>query len=91
MLENFPSYIRNIFEVKKLPDDILSELELIRSKKPNDQPKYSENMWRYVHLLRYASVQAYNLLLQQFPLPSLSLLKKLTEDRIEPLKAANWY
>ena len=62
-----------------------------RSKKPNDQPKYSENMWRYVLLLRYASVQACNLLLQQFPLPSLSLLKKLTEDGIEPLKAANWY
>ena len=30
MLENFPSYIRNFIEVKKLPDDILSELELIR-------------------------------------------------------------
>ena len=29
MLENFPSYIRNFVEVKKLPDDILSELELI--------------------------------------------------------------
>ena len=36
MLENFPSYIRNFAEVKKLPDDILSELELIRYKKPVD-------------------------------------------------------
>ena len=39
MLENFPSYIRNFNEVKKLPDDILSELELIRYKKPVDKPK----------------------------------------------------
>ena len=39
MLENFPSYIRNFIEVKKLPDDILSELELIRYKKTVDKPK----------------------------------------------------
>ena len=45
-------------------------------------------MLRYALLLRYTSVQAYKLLLQQFPLPSLSLLKKLTEGGIEPLKAA---
>ena len=45
-------------------------------------------MLRYALLLRYTSVQAYKLLLQQFPLPSLNLLKKLTEGGIEPLKAA---
>ena len=53
MLENFPSYIRNFVEVKKLPDDILSELELIRYKKPVDKPKYSVNMLRYALVLRY--------------------------------------
>ena len=42
MLENFPSYKRNFVEVKKLPDDILSKLELIRYKKR----KYSVNMLR---------------------------------------------
>ena len=41
MPEIFPSYIRNIAEVKNLPYDILSELKLIRYKKPADQPKYS--------------------------------------------------
>ena len=64
MLENFPSYIRNFVEEKKLPDDILSQLELIRYKKPDDKPKYSVNMLRYALLLRYTSVQAYKLLLQ---------------------------
>ena len=42
VLENFPSYIRNFAEGKKLPDDILSELELIRYKKPADKPKYEK-------------------------------------------------
>ena len=87
MLENFPSYIRNFFEVKKLPDDTLSELELIRYKKPVDKSKYSANMLRYALLLRYTSAQAYKPMLQQFPLTSLRLLKKLTEGGIEPLKA----
>ena len=93
MLENIPSYIRLLkltyfAEVKKLPDNILSELQLIRYKKPVDKPKYTVNMLRYALLLRFTSVQAYKLLLQQFPLPSLCLLKKLTEGGIEPLKAA---
>ena len=85
--ENFPSYVRNFFEVKKLPDDTLSELELIRYKKTVDKSKYSVNMLRYALLLRYTSVQAYKLMLEQFLLPSLRLLKKLTEGGIEPLKA----
>ena len=45
-------------------------------------------MLRYAVLLKYTSVQTYKLLLQQFPLISLSLLKKLTEGGIESLKAA---
>ena len=78
MQENFPSYIRNFVEVKKFLNDILSELELIRYKKPVDKPKYSVNMSRYAFLLRYTSVH-YKILLQKFPLPSLSLLNKVTE------------
>ena len=82
MLENFPSYIRNFVEVKRLPDDILSELELIRYKKPVDKPKYSVNILRYALRVRYTSIQAYKPFLQQFPLLSLSLLNKLTEGGI---------
>ena len=63
MLENFPGHIRNFVGVKKLPDDILSELELIQYKKPVDKPKYSVNMLRYALLLRYTSVQAYLLVI----------------------------
>ena len=39
------------------------------------------------HLLRYTSTQAYKLLLEQFPLPSLSLLKKTNTGGMEPIKA----
>ena len=42
---------------------------------------------RFSLLLRYTSKQAYKLLLEEFPLPSLSLLKKLSQGGIEPLKA----
>ena len=38
-------------------------------------------------MLRYTSTQAYKLLLAQFPLPSLSLLKKLNKGGMESLKA----
>ena len=41
MLENFPSSIRNIAEMKNLPCHLLSELKLIRYKKSVDKPKYS--------------------------------------------------
>ena len=44
---------------------MLTELELIRCKKPVDKPKYSVNMLRYALLLRYPSVQAYKLWLQK--------------------------
>ena len=87
MLENFPSYIRSFVEVKKFLNDILSELELIRYKTPVDKPKYSVNILRNALCVRYTSIQAYKPFSQQFPLPSLSLLKKLTEGVIEPLKA----
>ena len=83
LLENFPNYI----ETKNIPSEIFSELQEIRFKKPVDRPKYSVNLLRYAFLLRYSSAQAYKLLLEQFPLPSLSLLKKLNKGGMEPAKA----
>ena len=87
MLENSPNYIRNFQETKNIPSGIINQLHEIRFKKPVDRPKYSVNLLRYALLLRYTSTQAYKLLLEQFPLPSLSLLKKLNKGGIEPIKA----
>ena len=86
MLENFPDYIRNFQETKDIPSDISNKLQEIRFKKPVDRPKYSVNLLRYALLLRYTSTQAYKLLLEQFPLPALSLLKKLNKGGMEPIK-----
>ena len=87
MLENFSNYIRNFQETRNIPSDILNELQEIRFKKPVDRPKYSVNLLRYALLLRYISTQVYKLLLEQFPLPSLSLLKKTKTGGMEPIKA----
>ena len=38
-------------------------------------------------MLRYTSLPAYQLLVKHFPLPSVSLLKRLSQRRVEPLKA----
>ena len=65
---------------------MLNELQEISFKKPVDRPKYSVNLLRYALLLPYFSTQAYKLLLEPFPLPSLSLLKKLNIDGMEPIK-----
>ena len=38
-------------------------------------------------MLRYTSLPAYQLLVKHFPLPSVSLLKRLSQEGLEPLKA----
>ena len=43
-------------------------------------------MIRYALLLRYTSLQAYKLLLQEFPMPSISLLNKLQAGGVDAIK-----
>ena len=52
------------------------------------RPKYSTVIIRFSLLLRYSSCQTYKLLLEQLPLPSLSLLKQLSSGSIDSMKAA---
>ena len=40
-------------------------------------------------LLRYTSIQLYKVLLQDFPLPSLSLLQKISSGTIDAVKCAH--
>ena len=88
--ENFPAYIRNYGKAEKpddIPKDILDELQKIRYKKTMDGPKFTPNLVRYALLLHYTSPQAYRMLLEQFPFPSITYLKKLGQGGVEPLKA----
>ena len=80
MIDNFPPYLKKVAEEKTNEDGsitILDELEQRKLMKPKGRPPYSASMIRYALLLRYTSAQAYRVLLQQFPLPSFSLLSKI--------------
>ena len=50
---------------------------------------YSANIIRYSLLLRCTSIQSHKVLLQDFPLPSLSLLQKDSRGTIDAVKCAN--
>ena len=87
VLENFPAYISNFNCDSDHQGKILEELQQIKNYKKTGRPKYSSNILRFALVVRYTSRQAYKLLLEHFPLPSMSLLKKLKAGGIEPLKA----
>ena len=82
-LENFPAYIRNKANVS-----FLDELCDRRYYKPQGCPAFSAELVRFALLLNYTSPQAYRMLLEEFPLPSVSMLKKLQAGGIDALKAA---
>ena len=80
MLDNFPFYLRSIAEQE--PNKLLGELQYIKCKKPENGPKYSFQLLQFSLLLRYTSLPAYKLLKEHFPLPSLSLITKLSKGGI---------
>ena len=54
----------------------------------NKRPVYSAKVIRYALFLRYTSIQSYKILLEDFPLPSLSLLQKIARVTIDVMKCA---
>ena len=73
MMQNFLNYIRLEGEQTF---NILEELKELKFKKKRT---LLFNVVRCSSLLRYNSLQTYRLLMKEFPFPSLSLLKKITE------------
>ena len=86
-LQNLPSYIQNKTE-ELPPNEILDEIKSLTFLKPQGRPPFSPRVLRYSLLLRYSSRQAYSLLLNEFPLPSFSLLEKLSRGSLDALKVA---
>ena len=82
MMQNLPNYIRLEGEQTF---SILEELKELKFKKKRI---FSSNVIRYSLLLRYTSLQTYRLLMKEFPFPSLSLLKKITEGQLDAVKCA---
>ena len=83
MLHNLPSYIRNVCTGNSILDEMKNRMHY----KPKGRPPYSAAMIRYALHLRHTSLQAYKLLLEKFPLPSISLLHKIQQGGVDALKA----
>ena len=52
------------------------------------RPPYSSAMIRFALHLRYTLLQSYKLLLEKFPLPSISTLHRIQAGGVDSLKAA---
>ena len=83
MLEIFPTYIKN----EEDPYSILKDLRKRQHYKPKGRPPFSADLISYALLLRCTSRQAYKLLLEKFPSPSFSLLKKIQSARVGSITA----
>ena len=84
MLENLPIYWKSFADDHSL----LSELQKQKHYKTKGQPPYLSKIIHLALLLRYASLQAYKLLLEEFWIPSISLLAKLKFGNLDAIKAA---
>ena len=80
-LENFVSYMHNVAE--KVPTTILDEIKRVVYYKPQCRPTYSPDVLRFP-LMEKGTPQDRHL--NEFPLPSLSLLKKLSSGGIDSVK-----
>ena len=87
-LSEFPNAIRIVAESSECSRSLLSEMLDIANYKPKGRPPYSSNMIRFALHLRYTSFQSYKILLEKFPLPSISTLNKIQKGGVDALKAA---
>ena len=85
MLENFPSEIRRVAEENKY--SILDEINEKKWYRPQGRPAYSAELIRYALLLRHTSLQAYKLVQEKNPMPSISLLNKIQQGGVDSIKA----
>ena len=84
-MENFPPYFRSFLDNRAT--NIMDELQQIRYKKPDDRPKFTSELLQLALVLCYTLLPACQLLVKHFILPSVRLLKRLSQGGMEPLKA----
>ena len=81
-LYNFPSAIQQVTE-----ENQYSILHEINENKWYRCQTYSAEVIRYALLLRHTSLQAYKLIREKFPLPSISMLNKIQQGGVDSIKA----
>ena len=86
MLENFAAYIRNITDM--IPTKFLDEIKEKVYYNVKGRGNYSPEVIRFALMQRYTSRQAYSLLLNEFPLPSISYLRQLSAGGVDATKTA---
>lgn len=84
-LENFPSYLDSLEEFDGAAWDILEELCNLKYVKPKGR-SYSAKLICQSLLLRYTSLQAYQILLNIFPMPSPNNLQRRIAGEMDPMK-----
>ena len=87
-LNNFPNAIRVVSEETECSRSLLNEMLDISNYQAKGRPPYSSAMIRFALYLRYTSLQSYKLLLEKFPLPSISTLHRIQAGGVDSLKAA---
>ena len=81
-LHKFPSAI-----IQGADENKYSILDELNEKKWYRSHVYSAEVIRYALLLRHTSLQAYRLVREQFPLPSISLLNRIQRGGVDSIKA----
>ena len=87
-LNNFPNAIRVVSEETECSRSLLNEMLDISNYQAKGRPPYSSAMIRFALHLRYTSLQSYKVLLEKFPLPSISTLHRIQACGVDSLKAA---
>ena len=87
-LNNFPNAIRVVSEETECSRYLLNEMLDISNYQAKGRPPYSSAMIQFALHLRYTSLQSYKLLLEKFPLPSISTLHRIQAGGVDSLKAA---
>ena len=86
-LENFPAYI--MYVAGNSEHSILEEFSKRKYYKPKGRPPFTSATITYALLSRYTSAQAYRLMLEKLPLPSISTLTKIQKGGIDAIKAVS--
>ena len=87
MLDNIPPYLQSF---KGKQNQLLIEMGNQQHHKAKAHVPFSAELIRLALLLRYTSAQAYRLLQENFPLPSLSLLQKLRKGNFDAMKVCTY-
>ena len=89
MLVNFLLYDRS--RAIKNQQELLDELKQRQLYKPTGRPPFSASIIRFALHLRHTSLQAYKLLLENFQMPSISLLNKIQQGGADSLKTLKYW